>query len=504
MAILMAETEAGMVRGTYSGNDEVSVFKGIPFAAPPVDERRWKAPEPPEHWDGIRDCYIFSDVCIQDQMPKGSFYQKEFYGVEYPMSEDCLYMNIWTPTESPEERLPVCFYIHGGGFNAGMACNKGYDGEAFGKKGVITVTFNYRVGIWGFFAHPELTQEDPHQTSGNYGILDQIAALKWVRRNISVFGGDPDQITVMGQSAGGGSVQLLCESKLTEQCICRAIIQSAIGSMPVRGDDYMFLTEAEQRGTEILQELGAVSVSEARRMNAMDIQKRFREYGKKHPGFRLKPVKDGYVIPEEPMEAACRGHMRDIPYLIGCTADEMGNGFIPPEARGAHRISSEFSVRENLIRYMGPASERYYEVPEAARRDMDRVPKRYVLACTAWSDLASRQGRGPVYQYVFCHRAPGDDSGAFHSVEHPYVFQTLFRIWRPYGGDDMELSNLCCSYWTNFIRTGDPNGEGLPEWSPYTEQCPEVMQLDIPASMTCIAETPYVKLRDLSQGGENE
>lgn len=496
MAILIANTEGGLVRGTYSGNDSVSVFKGVPYAAPPVGEGRFAEPRPVIPWEGIRDCYVYSDVCIQNQMKKGSFYQKEFYGVEYPMSEDCLYANIWTPAESADEKLPVCLYVHGGGYNAGMACNKGYDGEAFGKRGIVTVTFNYRVGIWGFLAHPDLTAENPHGSSGNWGFLDQIAAVKWVRRNIAAFGGDPDHITVMGQSAGGGSTQLLCGSPLTDGDFCGGIVQSAIGSMPVLGDDYMCLDVAEKKGQEILEKMQVSGIEELRGMEASEIQRRYNDALKQMTDFRIKPVKDGYAIVEETMESACRNHLKQMPYLIGCTSNEMGNGFIPPEAKNAHRITPELSVSENLQKYMGPASGRYYDVDQGPREDMDQVPPWYVLACTAWCDLAVRQERPPVYQYVFSHPAPGDESGAFHSVEHPYVFQTLFRIWRPYTGVDMDLSNLCCSYWTNFIKTGDPNGEGLPVWNAYTAETPMYMNLDIPAGMAKVADVPYVRLKD--------
>ncbi|MCJ7835092.1 carboxylesterase family protein [Cuneatibacter sp. NSJ-177] len=493
MALLIAKVESGVLRGTYSGNDKVSVFKGVPYAAPPVGELRWREPQPPEPWEGVRDAYTFSDICLQEQAEKGSFYQKEFYEVRFPMSEDCLYLNIWTPAESDQDRLPVAFFIHGGGFSAGMGINKSYDGEAFGKRGVVTVTINYRVGVYGFLAHPELTAENEHASSGNYGLLDQIAALKWVRKNIAAFGGDPEQITIFGQSAGGGSVQLLCGSPLTRGDIRRAIIQSSIVLAPLREPINKPLAAAEQFGADFVHKIGVSSIKEARGLSGEELLSRYIKFKGGRFGLYFKPVVDGYAVEDDMLNQVLKNKHHRISYLMGGTLDEMANGPMEAPKEAPKDRSSYEIIRDE----MGPASEYYFEIPKEEREDISEMPARHICGCCAWSELQVEQGRTPVYQYLFSHTPPGDDHpGAFHSAEHPYVFQTLFRIWRPYRGEDMELSNLACGYWTNFIKFGNPNGEGLPEWTPYTKECPEVMELKPNAGMKRLFGQPFVRLKN--------
>ena len=495
MALLTATVESGTLRGMHAGNDRISVFRGIPFAAPPVGELRWKEPQPPQKWEGVREAYTFSDICLQEQSAPGSFYQKEFYEVSFPMSEDCLYLNIWTPAESDQERLPVAFYIHGGGFSAGMARNKSYDGEAFAKRGVILVTINYRVGIYGFLAHPELTRENPHHSSGNYGFLDQIAALKWVRRNITAFGGDPDRITIFGQSAGGGSVQLLCGSPLTKGDIQRAIIQSSMILGPLHGPINRTLAEAEEYGQAFLEAIGTPTVAEARNLTGEELLDRYVKWKKGRFGLFFKPVVDGYAVEDDMLNQVLKDKHHRISYMVGCTLDEIVD---KPEGMGpAGEHPPAHTSYEKILENMGPYSEFYFDISKEERKDIGELPASYINGCCAWSELQDRQGRTPVYQYLFTHTPPGDDHpGSFHSAEHPYVFQTLFRIWRPYTGEDMDLSNLCCAYWTNFIKTGNPNGEGLPQWEPYTQAHPQVMELKPQAAMKQLFEKPFVHLKD--------
>lgn len=247
MALTIVKTEGGLVKGVPAGNQTISVFKGIPFAAPPVGELRWKAPQPVIPWRGTIKAYKFSAIPVQNRVLKGSFYQKEFYPIELPMSEDCLYLNIWTPARTDDEKLPVAIWIFGGGFNQGYANKMEFDGEAFAKKGCIFVSINYRLGLLGFLTHPELTAESAEHISGNYGIMDQIAAISWVKRNIAGFGGDPEKITVFGQSAGANSVMVLCNSPLTSGLFQRAIMQST-GGLSIRNyRDETLLADSERR-----------------------------------------------------------------------------------------------------------------------------------------------------------------------------------------------------------------------------------------------------------------
>ncbi|WP_434310655.1 carboxylesterase/lipase family protein [Hominifimenecus sp. rT4P-3] len=498
MAILEAKVESGILRGTYAGNDSVSVFKGVPYAAPPVGELRWREPQPPEPWEGVRTAYTFSPICPQEQFKKGSFYSKEFYGVPFPMSEDCLTLNIWTPAERPEEKLPVAFYVHGGGFTGGMSCNKSYDGEAFAKRGVILVTINYRVGIFGFLASRELTEERRQQdgvaTSGNYGFLDQIAALKWVRRNIAAFGGDPERITIFGQSAGGGSVQMLCASPLTEGDIHQAIIQSSMVLVPVGGSNNKTLAEAEAFGESFLTETGIQTIAKGRALTTEELLEKFLIFkgDKIPPQLSFKVNVDGYVLKHDMLDNVCYNQYHDIACMVGCTANEMENDGFTKEAV----LPEQASVREHILAQIGPKAEMYFDLLEEGKENAEDLPKRFVAGAAAFCEMQLAQGRKPAYQYLFSHEAPGGDhAGAFHSVEHPYVFQTLGRIWRPYRGEDWELSNLCCDYWTNFIKTGDPNGEGLPEWTPYTLEKPELMELKPGAAMKRVQKEPYIRFK---------
>ncbi|MCD8010180.1 MAG: carboxylesterase family protein [Lachnospiraceae bacterium] len=494
MALLEVNVESGRLRGTYAGNDRISVFKGVPYAAAPVGELRWREPQPPTPWEGVRTAYTFSPICPQEQFRTGTFYNKEFYGVPFPMSEDCLTLNIWTPANDPGERLPVAFYIHGGGFTAGMGCNKSYDGEGFAKRGVIMVTFNYRVGVFGFLATRELTAESAHHSSGNYGFMDQIAALKWVRRNIAAFGGDPDRITIFGQSAGGGSVQMLCGSPLTRGDIHQAIIQSSITLTPLNGAINKPLAEAEAFGERFLEETGIGTVEKGRTLSTeelLDCYLRFKG-DKIPPQIPLKVNVDGYVLREDMLNNVLKNEHHNISYMIGCTLDEMErDGFMKEPV-----LPEDASAADIVRARMGAGCEAYLDILDVDRLVAADMPKRHVAGCCAWSELQEEQGRPPVYQYLFTHEPPGEDHpGAFHSAEHPYVFQTLNRIWRPYKGEDWELSNICCDYWTNFIKNGDPNGEDLPTWTPYTKENPQVMLLRPHPEMAQVQETPCIRFK---------
>ena len=435
--------EGGEVIGVPSGTPNVCIYKGIPYAAPPVGDLRWKQPQPVKPWKGIRQCDTFGAASLQGDQTPGSFYSKEFYqGGDPKRSEDCLYLNVWTPAAGkPEAKLPVIFWIHGGAYMGGYGHEIEFGGDAYAKKGVILVTINYRLGMCGFLAHPLLTAENDGKGSGNYGLFDQLAALKWVKRNISAFGGNPDNITVMGQSAGAGSVQALISSPLTKELIQRAIIQSGGGLGGIISAKS--LKEAEQQGSDMWEAVGVSTLKEMRAYPAEKFQEVLMKYMQQQKSFGLpySPCVDGELLTAPLDETARNGQELDIPYLIGYTSEDM--------------------------------------MPEVMKK-----------AATDWSLLLEQQGRKPAYVYCFSRDLPGEDmpssqgafgdmKGAFHSSELWYTFGTLGKCWRPMEKADYELSERMVSYWTNFAKTGNPNGEGLPQWEPCTKANPHIQTLDI-------------------------
>ena len=434
--------EGGEVIGVPSGTPNVCIYKGIPYAAPPVGDLRWKQPQPVKPWKGIRQCDTFGAASLQGDQTPGSFYSKEFYqGGDPKRSEDCLYLNVWTPAAGkPEAKLPVIFWIHGGAYMGGYGHEIEFGGDAYAKKGVILVTINYRLGMCGFLAHPLLTAENDGKGSGNYGLFDQLAALKWVKRNISAFGGNPDNITVMGQSAGAGSVQALISSPLTKELIQRAIIQSGGGLGGIISAKS--LKEAEQQGSDMWETVGVSTLKEMRAYPAEKFQEVLMKYMQQQKSFGLpySPCVDGELLTAPLDETARNGQELDIPYLIGYTSEDL--------------------------------------MPEVMKK-----------AATDWSLLLEQQGRKPAYVYCFSRDLPGEDmpssqgafgdmKGAFHSSELWYTFGTLGKCWRPMEKADYELSERMVSYWTNFAKTGNPNGEGLPQWEPCTKDNPHVQTLD--------------------------
>ena len=317
--------EGGEVSGVPSETPNVCIYKGIPYAAPPIGDLRWKQPQPVKPWKGIRQCDTFGAASLQGDLTPGSFYWKEFYqGGDPKRSEDCLYLNVWTPAAGkPEAKLPVIFWIHGGAYMGGYGHEIEFGGDAYAKKGVILVTINYRLGMCGFLAHPLLTAENDGKGSGNYGLFDQLAALKWVKRNISAFGGNPDNITVMGQSAGAGSVQALISSPLTKGLIQRAIIQSGGGLGGIISAKS--LKEAEKQGSDMWKAAGISTLEEMRAYPAEKFQEVLMKYMQQQKSFGLpySPCVDGELLTAPLDETARNGQELDIPYLIGYTSEDM-------------------------------------------------------------------------------------------------------------------------------------------------------------------------------------
>ena len=494
MALLQVKTENGLVEGLPSGNQSVSVFKGIPYAKPPVGPLRWKAPQPVENWEGVYQAYKFSNICPQPRFSSeggNTLAATEFYVVEYPLSEDCLYLNVWTPAKSPEEKLPVAVYIHGGGFETGYGYLNAYDGEGFGKRGIVMVTFNYRLNVFGFLAHPELAAEDPHGSTGNYGTMDQAAAIQWVKRNIAAFGGDPEKITIFGQSAGGCSVQNMCACPLVKGDFQRAIMQSGGGLSRGGLLDTIPKDRAWENGRIFLEMLGVASVEEARQVDAQTLVEKFQEFKKEHPGLPFSPCVDGYVLPEAPAQYFLEGKHPELDTMVGCTADEMRHKGNPiPKMDVLARMAEAYEEdNKEYLKVIDPHKPAY-----CAQFFENRMGDDMLAGDIAWCENQLALGRKPAYAYYFTYVPPGAEaSGAHHSVEHHFVFQTLLRSQRPYTGFDFELSNELADYWANFIKTGNPNSRGKQVWKPYGKPSARMLEIGKERKMIAPPGNAYVK-----------
>ena len=422
-------TKQGSLEGLLSEDKQTVIFRGVPYAQPPVGELRFCRPQEHAAWEGILPCRKFAPRCPQADLTKMDFYSKEFYDDMVPeTNEDCLYLNIWTPAAAkPGDRLPVLFWIHGGAFLHGCGSEKEFDGEGFAKKGVILVTINYRVNVFGFFAHPQLEPENEEGVSGNYGILDQIFALNWVRQNISAFGGDPDLITIAGQSAGCMSVQTIVSSPLAEGMLQRAILQSGGGLKALHTTPSK--EELWAISQQLMEELGVETIAQLRAVPADTLcQAAYAVLD--NSGLRWTPHRDGYLLHGTTDEIAENGRIHRIDYMIGSTGNDIGDG----------KLLQESGAR--------------------------------------WCENLLKLGFSPAYFYYFDRKLPGDDAGAFHSCELWYEFETYPRCWRPWEPCDLELSRIMSSYWANFVKSGNPNGEGLPDWSAYTESHRSPIVLD--------------------------
>lgn len=448
------KTEYGIVRGL--AEQGLTVYRGIPFAAPPVGDLRWRPPQPAAAWSGVRDASRFASDPYQGD-GKGN------------VGEDCLYLNIWTPAKSPNERRPVLVWIYGGAFAVGATSIPVHNGEHLARKGVVLVSINYRVGALGFLAHPDLSAESPRRVSGNYGLLDMIAGLKWVKRNIAAFGGDPEKVTIFGESAGGIAVSMLCASPEAKGLFRGAISQSGGSFGPSRpttypGENMKRLPDAEKAGESYAKRAGVSSIAELRKLSPDKLPPSWGSGA-------AWPVIDGFVIPDDQHKLYEAGSYNDVAILVGYNSDE-GLSF------SREKTPAEYSANTRL-RY-GPFADDLLKVYPAGK---DSVPKtaRDLMRDAAfgwqtwsWATLQSQTGKAPVYFYYFDKhpiRAPGApdaDHGTPHGVDVPYVFQTLSRNDPRIDASDFELSELMATYWTNFAKHGDPNGEGLPSWPAFT------------------------------------
>lgn len=461
------KVENGRVKGVACGWPSITAYYGIPYAAPPVGKLRWHEPMPAENWQGVRDCARPSARCPQLGVEPGGFFEHEFYPVKEPMSEDCLYLNIWTPAQSAEEKLPVIFWVHGGAFMTGYGHSAHFDGEHFARQGVILVTINYRLNVFGWMVDKELSAESEHGVSGNYGLLDQIAALKWVRRNIANFGGDPDRITIAGQSAGAACVQALCSSPLCRGDFAGAIFQSGGGINALPDMDYPMLADVEAK-MDIQKSLGVNNIAEARELPAEELLARWLKTMPSTLIWRT-PVIDGYVLPKKSAQIVYDDEAAHVPYLIGFTAKE---GIVTTPTLESFQAWAKDSF--------GEQAEAYLNLAKPTEENFDEIKNGLFTEClqagtAAWALTLEKQGRGPVYVYELARDLPGDSKGPFHAADLWYVFKTFMRSWRPWTGRDFEVARDMNTYWANFAKNRNPNGENLPEWTPYTAQKPEVM-----------------------------
>ena len=420
--------EGGKIQGVPTETAGVTVYKGIPYAAAPLGDLRWKAPQPVTPWEGVRVADTFGAPSLQAPHSGGGYTPEFFFEGDPEFSEDCLYLNVWTPAAGKENaKLPVCLWVHGGGYMAGWGSEPEMNGEEWAAHGVVLVTFNYRLGSLGFLAHPALSAENPDHVSGNYGTLDQIEALKWVKRNIAQFGGDPEHVTVMGQSAGGFSIKTLVTSPLSKGLISGAIIQSAGGLSDSPQLGGMPLEQAESDGAKLMDWAGYDTLEKMRAAPAdAFVGLPFRYMAEKQEYLRggSAPVTDGVVLPSTFDQAALTGEIADVPYMIGGTLDDM--------------------------------------------QGLDAGITRFCLQ--------REKDGGVAYAYHFDRRLPTDGrpdvlEGAFHSSELWYMFKSLRFCWRPFTPGDYALSEQMITAWTNFVKTGNP-GNG---WTPCTEEDPSFM-----------------------------
>ena len=492
------KTSNGIIEGTGPQSSGVRIFKGIPFAEPPTGDLRWKPPQPVKNWKGVRQAVQFGPRCMQHPIFGDMNFRSN------GMSEDCLYLNVWTPAKSGKERLPVLVYFYGGGFVAGDGSEPRYDGESMATKGIVVVTMNYRLGVFGFFAHPELTKESPHRASGNYALLDQAAALRWVQQNIAAFGGDPKRVTIAGESAGSVSVSAQMASPLSKDLIAGAIGESGSILSTLRA---VPLAQAEQEGVKFATNIGANSLAALRAMTTAQLH----EATSKSGVGRFPLTVDGYFFPEPPVAIYAAGRQAHVPLLVGWNSEEMNWRALlgreePTPENYEKAVRKLYGARADEVLKLYPASTQEEVIQSAT----DLASDRFIGYSTwKWFDLHSKTGGQPVYRYFYTRARPpmnpamGDAApglaggvirgpearanampparGAVHSAEIEYAMGNLSTnkvyAWTP---DDYKVSKVMQEYFANFVKRDDPNGPGLPTWPAVKSGQPvQVMRLDV-------------------------
>lgn len=465
-----------MIQGLPAADPRITSFKGIPFAAPPVGENRWRAPQPAKDWDGVLKAFEFAPISMQVRIEpnENDLYSREWHvDPDIPMDEDCLYLNVWTPARSADEKLPVYVWYFGGALQLGHTAEMEFDGERIARRGIVVVTVNYRLNVFGFLCHPEITAESP-EAPANFGNLDQQAATQWVKRNIAAFGGDPNNITIGGQSAGGGSVLAQLTSPQNKDLFQKAIIQSGIVKMPYNNDFLPFLRrnlkEAEQQGVEFFKFLGVSSLAEARQLDAVYIRDKALEYKE-----FWATVVDGVFSVGDAFELFRANKRWQVPVLFGHTSSEF---FSAPTAQTLDKFKAV------AVEMFGSDADEFLALCQAPSDNLEDVLKKASVSSIEYAIRIAAQANAdtganlPLYYYIFDAEIPGwDNPGTFHSVDLWFFFETLAKCWRPFVGKHYDLARQMCNYWANFIRSGDPNGkdstgEEMPHWAPYTPEAP--------------------------------
>ncbi len=461
------KVDGGEIAGVSAGG--VRAFKGIPFAAPPVGELRWKPPQPVAAWKGVKTADTFGPQCVQTPYSAGSVYMME----PAKQSEDCLYLNVWTTTQSGD-RQPVMVWIHGGAWTRGAANIATYDGAALAKKGVIVVTVNYRLGPLGFLAHPELTAESPRHSSGNYAVLDHVAALKWVQRNVAAFGGNPANVTIFGESAGSWSVNATQATPLAT-----GLFQKAIGQSGGQFARTPTLSDAEKGGLALAKAVGADSLAALRAVPAEKLVA--------VTSFRPSVNVDGWVLPADVRTIFAEKKHNNVPILVGSNANEWTT---LSDAAQFPKTMEDYQKRMEA-QFPGLASELNEAYPVKTDADIAGAllgigrDTTFSLEMRTWARMVTAAGK-KAFLYQFTHVPPGPDAqyrGAYHAAENQYVFGNLRNPQFAYTDADRKLSGAMSDYWINFARTGDPNGKGLPEWTAYDAADEPYLVLGMPIEL---------------------
>ena len=503
---MMAQTQVKTAEGILEGKDlsGITIFKGVPFAAPPVGNLRWKAPQPVQKWEGVRKATEYGPNPMQEAL-----FGDMNFGTKVN-SEDCLYLNIWTPAKTMKEHLPVLIYFNGGGLMAGSGSEPRYAGDAMARKGIISITANYREGIFGFFAHPQLSKETSYKGSGNYGFMDQVAAIQWVKDNIEAFGGDPNRITIVGESAGSMSVSALMASPL-----CQGLFAQAMGSSgSVMGfNKVLTLKEAEQKGVELAKQIGKKNIKDLRALPAEELMKLAAV--KAIPTYNI----DGYFLTEQPTETYAKGNQTKVPLLIGGNNQEMS-----PWAVLAGKQPTVENLKAGAKAMFGDNVDEAFRL-YGINSDKDVLEQPGINLASdlfldystwKWGNMHKLTSGQPVYRYRYCHPRPAmaikgkvaglaggvvdakegqpqmpQDKGAVHSADIEYAMGTLptNRVydWQP---EDYMVSDIFSQYYVNFVKTGNPNGLGLVEW-PTTngKAVAPVLQIDVNTTVKADEQT---------------
>ncbi len=504
------QIETGLIQGAPARDPAITAFKGVPYAAPPIGALRWRPPARPVAWTGVRKADAFGAVCPQLQNTDGQ-----------PMSEDCLFANIWTGAASSKERRPVLVWVHGGGFGAESGSAPKLDGEELARKGVVLVTFNYRLGPLGFLATPELSQESGHNASGNYGLMDDIALLQWVKRNIAAFGGDPEKVTFFGHSAGGGTVNFLSISPMAKGLYSQALAESQVRwpkdlELRYLSSSWREKSKAEKDGAVYVETLGAKSLAELRAMpwkalllETPNMEVEVQTGSTARPPL-FRPVIDGYVLPHTFSQAFALKTQNPVTYIAGNNRDEGGaapegvwsklrapGAPRPAITRGSPRqIVTLADFQAAARRKFGPMADEFLTLypatndDEAARQNNAAIHDNSQISTYLWARQWTRDTGKPMYTYWWAHALPGpehDTRGAYHGSEIPYVFNSLHKIDLPWTDEDRRVADAMSSYWANYAKSGGPNGPGLPHWPRFDAQTPQVMVLGDGAGPAAIA-----------------